>query len=185
MLANTEKSYGLLSRALHGVIMLLIFGMLGVGIYMSDLDKTDELRKQLFSLHMSTGVLVLVLAVIRIVWLKFSPAPKLPMGLTNWEKILTTIVKSLMYLLMLAIPIVGILMVNSKGFPVSFYGLFDLPRLVGENDGLHEFMEEAHEFLAFTLLFLVVLHVAGALKHRFLDTGPDLDVMKRMFGKPE
>jgi cytochrome b561 len=185
MLANTEKSYGLLSRALHGIIMLLFFVMLGVGIYMADLDKTDELRKQLFSLHMSTGVLLLALVVVRIIWLKISPAPKLPMGLTNWEKMLTTIVKSLMYLLMLAVPIVGMLMVNSKGFPVSFYGLFDLPRLVGENDGLHEFMEEAHEFLAFSLLFLVVLHAAGALKHRFLDTGPDLDVIKRMFGKPE
>jgi cytochrome b561 len=77
------------------------------------------------------------------------------------------------------------LMVNSKGFPVSFYGLFDLPMLAGENEGLHEFMEEAHEFLAFSLLFLVVVHVAGALKHRFLDTGPDLDVMKRMFGRSE
>jgi cytochrome b561 len=185
MLANTEKSYGLLSRALHGIIMLLFFVMLGVGIYMADLDKTDELRKQLFSLHMSTGVLLFALVVVRIIWLKISPAPKLPMGLTNWEKMLTTIVKSLMYLLMLAVPIVGMLMVNSKGFPVSFYGLFDLPRLVGENDGLHEFMEEAHEFLAFSLLFLVVLHAAGALKHRFLDTGPDLDVIKRMFGKPE
>ena len=185
MLANTESNYGLLSRALHGIIMLLIFGMLGVGVYMADLDKTDELRKQLFGLHMSTGVLVFVLVVIRVVWLKVSPAPKLPMGLTNWEKILTTIIKSLMYLLMLAVPIVGMLMVNSKGFPVSFYGLFDLPMLAGENEGLHEFMEEAHEFLAFSLLFLVVVHVAGALKHRFLDTGPDLDVMKRMFGRSE
>ena len=185
MLTNTEKSYGLLSRAFHGIMLLLFFIMLGVGLYMADLDKTDELRKQLFSLHMSTGVLFFVLVVLRIVWLKVSPAPKLPMGLTNWEKILTTIVKSLMYLLMLAIPIAGMLMVNSKGYPVSFYGLFDLPMLTGKSDGLHEFMEEAHEFLAFSLLFLVVVHAAGALKHRFLDTGPDLDVLKRMFGKPE
>jgi cytochrome b561 len=44
-------------------------------------------------------------------------------------------------------------------------------------------MEEVHEVLAFTLLFLVVLHVAGALKHRYIDMGNGLDVMKRMFGK--
>ena len=185
MLENSKRSYGLVSRALHGIMLLLIFGMLGVGIYMADLDKTDEMRKQLFALHMSTGVLVLVLAVVRVGWLKISAAPSLPIGLGIWERLLTAAAKSLMYLLMLAIPIVGILMVNSKGFPVGFYGLFKLPMLLAENDGLHEIMEEAHEVLAYGLLALIVLHVAGALKHRFLDTGPDLDVIPRMFGKPE
>lgn len=185
MLVNSEKSYGLMSRALHGIMLLGIFGLLGVGMYMVDLDKTDELRKQLFGMHISIGVLVLALALARVVWLKVSPAPKLPVGLGNSEKLLTTVSKSLMYLLMLAIPLVGILMVQTKGFPVGFFGLFELPALVGKDEGLHELMEEVHEFLAFSLLFLVLLHVAGALKHRFLDTGPDLDVMPRMFGKPE
>ena len=46
---------------IHGIMLLLIFGMIGVGAYMTDLDKTDEMRKVLFGLHMSTGVLVLFL----------------------------------------------------------------------------------------------------------------------------
>ena len=103
--------------------------------------------------------------------------------LDNWEKMLTTVVKSLMYLLMLLIPLAGILIVNTKGNPVNFYGLLELPMLVAENEGLHELMEEVHEVLAFGLLFLVLLHVAGALKHRFYDMGNEIDVMKRMFGK--
>jgi cytochrome b561 len=183
MLVNSENRYGLLSRAIHGVMLLLIFGMLGVGMYMADLEKTDELRKTLFAMHMSTGVLVLVLAVIRVVWLRISAAPKLPTALEYWEKTLTTLVKSLMYLLMLLIPISGILMVNTNGHAVGFYGLFDLPVLIGENKDLHEWLEEIHELVAFSLLFLIILHVAGALKHRFFDMGNDLDVMKRMFGK--
>ena len=86
MLVNSENRYVLISRAIHGLMLLLIFGMLGVGIYMTDLDKTDELRKQLFAMHTSTGVLVLMLAVVRIIWLKISPAPGLPAMLENWEK---------------------------------------------------------------------------------------------------
>lgn len=183
MLGNSENRYGLLSRAIHGIMLMLIFGMLGVGIYMTDLDKTDELRKQLFVIHISTGILVLVLAMVRIIWLRVSPAPRLPAMLDNWEKMLTTVVKSLMYLLMLLIPLAGILIVNTKGNPVNFYGLLELPMLVAENEGLHELMEEVHEVLAFGLLFLVLLHVAGALKHRFYDMGNEIDVMKRMFGK--
>lgn len=183
MLGNSENRYGLLSRAIHGIMLILIFGMLGVGIYMTDLDKNDELRKQLFAFHTSTGILVLVLAMVRIIWLRVSPAPRLPAMLDNWEKMLTTVVKSLMYLLMLLIPIAGILIVNTKGNPVNFYGLLELPMLAAENEGLHELMEEVHEVLAFGLLFLVLLHVAGALKHRFYDMGNEIDVMKRMFGK--
>lgn len=183
MLTNSENRYGLVSRAIHGIMLVLIFAMLGVGVYMTELEKTDEMRKVLFGLHMSTGVLVLFLAVIRLVWLKVSPPPKLPAALENWEKTITTVVKSLMYLLMLLIPIAGILVVNTKGIEVGFYGLFDLPMLTGENEELHELMEEVHEFLAFSLLFLVVLHVAGALKHRYFDMVEELDVIKRMFGK--
>jgi cytochrome b561 len=183
MLGNSENRYGLVSRGLHSLMMIMVIGMIVIGMYMTEIDKTDDLRKTLFAMHISTGVLVLVLAVVRVVWLKFSPAPKLPLGLTNWEKMLTTVVKSLMYLLMLAIPIAGYLMVNTKGFDVGFYGLFNLPSLLSENHDLHELFEEMHEFFAYFLVFLVLLHVAGSLKHRFLDTGPDLDVMKRMFGR--
>jgi cytochrome b561 len=185
MLGNSENYYGLISRVIHGVMIILIIGMIGVGIYMTGLDKTDEMRRTLYGLHKSTGVIVLVLAFIRVAWLRISPAPKLPMGLELWEKWLTTIIKSLMYLLMLAIPLSGALMSNAKGYPVSFYGLFDLPMMVQKNESLGEFMHVVHGPLAFVLAILIILHVAGALKHRFLDTGPDIDVMKRMFGRPQ
>jgi cytochrome b561 len=182
VLTNSENRYGLVSRAIHGIMMLLIFGMLGVGMYMTDLEKTDEMRKVLFDLHMSTGVLVLLLAVVRMIWFRVSPPPKLPVALATWEKTLTSVVKYLMYLLMLCIPITGILVVNTKGYAVGFYGLFELPMLTGKNKELHELLEEVHEVLAFSLLLLVVLHIAGALKHRYFDMGNELDVIKRMFG---
>jgi cytochrome b561 len=185
MLGNSENNYGLMSRAIHGVMMLLIIGMIGVGIYMTGLDKSDEMRRTLYGLHKSTGFIVLLLAFIRLAWLRVSPAPKLPMGLELWEKWLTTIIKSLMYLLMLLIPLSGILMSNAKGFPVSVYGLFELPMMVSKNEGLGEFMHSVHGPMAITLAILIILHVIGALKHRYFDTGPDIDVMKRMFGRPQ
>jgi len=86
----------------------------------------------------------------------------------------------LLYLLMLATPIAGYLMSNTGGKPISYFGLFELPVLMGENHDLHEALEEVHEILAFTILALVILHVAGALKHRFMDKDPNADVLKRM-----
>jgi cytochrome b561 len=183
MLTNSKYRYGTVSRAIHNIMLVLVFGMLAVGIYMTELDKTDEMRDVLFGLHMSTGVLVLTLAVLRILWLKVSAAPKLPATLSNWEKALTATVKFLMYLLLLVIPLTGILVVNTKGYGIDVYGMFELPMLTGKDEEFHEILEEVHEVVAFSLLFLVVLHILGALKHRYFDMVEELDVIKRMFGK--
>jgi cytochrome b561 len=159
---------------------LLILVMIGVGAYMADLPKEDPLRGQLISMHKAVGVTILALAVIRILWILVSRPPVMPAALQHWEVVLAKSTVGLLYLLMLATPIAGYLMTNTGGKPISYFGLFDLPVLMGENHDLHEALEEVHEFLAFSILALVGLHVLGALKHRFIDKDPKADVLKRM-----
>ncbi len=180
MLINSAERYGVVSRFLHWAMALLILAMIGVGAYMTDLAKEDPLRAQLYSMHKAVGVTILGLAVIRILWILVSRPPVMPDALQRWEVVLAKSTVGLLYLLMLATPIVGYLMTNTGGKPISYFGLLELPVLMGENHDLHEVLEEAHEFLAFTILALVSLHVAGALKHRFIDKDPDADVLKRM-----
>jgi cytochrome b561 len=180
MLTNSADRYGLVSRLLHWLMALLILAMIGIGAYMADLDKEDPLRTQLYTLHKEIGVTILVLAVLRILWILMSRPPVLPAALQRWEVILAKSTVGLLYLLMLATPMAGYLMTNTAGQPISYFGLFDLPALLGENHDLHETLEEVHEFLAFTILALVGLHALGALKHRFVDKDPGADVLRRM-----
>ena len=180
MLTNSADRYGLVSRFLHWVMALLILAMIGVGIYMGDLAREDPLRAQLYTLHKEIGVTLLGLAVIRILWILVARAPVMPAALQRWEVVLAKSTVGLLYLLMLATPIAGYLMTNTGGKPISYFGLFDMPVLTGENHGLHEALEEVHEFLAFSILALVSLHVLGALKHRIVDRDPRADVLKRM-----
>jgi cytochrome b561 len=180
MLTNSVDRYGLVSRFLHWAMALLILTMIGVGAYMTDLAREDPLRAQLYTLHKETGVTLLGLAVIRILWILIARAPVMPAALQRWEVVLAKSTVGLLYLLMLATPIAGFLMTNATGKPVSYFGLFDLPLLIGENHDVHEILEEVHGFLAFTILALVGLHVLGALKHRFIDADPKADVLKRM-----
>ena len=180
MLTNSADRYGLVSRLLHWLMALLILAMIGIGAYMADLDKEDPLRTQLYTLHKEIGVTILVLAVLRILWILVSRPPVLPAALQRWEVILAKSTVGLLYLLMLATPMAGYLMTNTAGQPISYFGLFDLPALLGENHDLHETLEEVHEFLAFTILALVGLHALGALKHRFVDKDPGADVLRRM-----
>jgi len=180
MLTNSAERYGAVSILLHWLMALLILTMIGIGAYMSDLDKEDPLRAQLYAMHKEIGVTILVLAVLRILWILASRPPVLPAALQRWEVILAKSTVGLLYLLMLATPIAGYLMTNTGGKPVSYFGLFDLPMLLAKNHDLHEILEEVHGFLAFSVLALVGLHTAGALKHRFIDKDPEADVLKRM-----
>lgn len=180
MLMNSLDRYGLISRLLHWLMAIMILAIIGLGAYMTDLDKGDALRLQLYGLHKSVGVTILVLAVIRIIWILISPPPPPPKALKPIEITIAKSVIGLFYLLMLATPLVGYLMTNTGGWAVSYFGLVDLPMLLGKNHGMHEIFEEAHAILAFSFLALIALHVAGALKHRFLSKDPDADVLKRM-----
>ncbi len=180
MLMNSAQGYGLVSKALHWLIALLILTLIGVGMYMSELDKDAPQRLQIYGLHKAFGVTVLALVLLRVAWIKLSAGPRLPAGLRHWENILSRVVKVLLYMLMLLTPVAGYLMSNAAGKPISWFGVFDMPVLLAENEQWREILGELHEVFAFSMLGLVGLHVAGALKHRFVDKDPSLDVLKRM-----
>lgn len=180
MLMNSAQGYGLVSKALHWLIAVLILTLIGVGVYMTELDKDAPQRLQMYNLHKAFGVTVLGLVLLRVAWIKLSTGPRLPAGLQRWENVLSRIVKVLLYILMLLTPVAGYLMSNAAGKPISWFGVFELPALIGENEQWREILGELHEVFAFSMLGLVGLHAAGALKHRFVDRDPQLDVLKRM-----
>lgn len=162
---NTEK-YPLALRLLHWLMAALIIGLIIMGLVMSDLQRTDPLRGQLYSLHKSFGVTVLVLALLRLA-LRFKlGVPALPSIIPAKERFLAHWGHLGLYGFMFALPITGMLMSNSFGFPVAWFGV-ELPRIASVNkDAGHQF-EELHETLAYVLMALLALHVAGALKHYF------------------
>jgi cytochrome b561 len=72
------------------------------------------------------------------------------------------------YALLLAVPLTGWLMVSTGTKPISFFGLFDVPALPVPRGGdePHDTFATLHTLLAWTMMALIVLHVAGALKHQ-------------------
>ncbi len=179
MLWNTRESYGLITRNLHWGIALLVFALFFVGLTVDELDKTDPLRQQLFALHQSFGILVFFLTLIRIPLNILQPEPVPPTHMGPWEVQLANAVKKSMNLLLLLIPLSGYLAVATKGVHPLFFGM-EMPLLIGEDETLHEFFEETHEVLAWTLMGIVVLHMAAAWKHHLVDKD---DVLLRMLGR--
>ena len=178
-MAEEKTKYTLLMRILHWLIAILILGMIGVGWYMAGLPDEHPTKYDIYPIHKSIGITLLGLVVIRLLVRFFSPVPKVPQELAWWEKLLTKTVHFLLYLLMLLVPISGYLMSDFAGFPVEWFGI-EVPGFVEDNMDSSQGALDAHGILPYILLGLIVLHLLGSLKHRFLDKDKNTDVLKRM-----
>lgn len=149
---------------LHWIIAALIVVNLLLGFFHEDFDK--PVRSAMMSVHKATGLTILALTFARLAWrLGHRPPPFDPV-MKAWEVAVARSVHWLFYLLLVAMPLTGWMIVSTRGRATSWFGLFDIaPLPVAQGDDIHEFFEEAHEILAYGVLVLLVLHVAGAIKH--------------------
>jgi cytochrome b561 len=106
-----------------------------------------------------------------------NPVPDLAAETRPWERVLAKISHLLLYALIFALPLSGWLMSSAKNFPVSWFNLLLLPDLVAPNEALFEQLRSLHHTLFAVLVAVAAVHVAGALKHHFIDRN---DVLRRM-----
>lgn len=170
-------------RWLHWMRAAVIMGTLTVGIVMVNLpDDLPTKFESLYPNHKQFGVLALLLALVQGLLRLRHRLPEPPAGLAGWERGLSKFAHCALYVLMIVVPLMGYSMsstfTQSDGVP--FFLLGHLPELLPKNDRWFEVFQLLHRVLAYTLLALIVLHVGGALKHRFFDKGGETDVLRRM-----
>lgn len=193
---DTVQRYNKLSIVLHWVTGLLILAMFGLGFWMHELPKElkvdaidvcnlgiytvnfvepTSLRTFYFNLHKSIGVTLLALIFFRVYWRIAHPAPAYPASISARDQKIAGVTHKVLYALMLAMPISGVLMAVNSKYGIKWFGL----ELIGglDNAAMRDVFKEAHEVIGFILLALIVLHVAAAIKHKVIDKD---DVMKRM-----
>lgn len=154
--------------ALHWLVAALIFCAFPLGLYMADL-KLSPLKLQLFSYHKWLGVTIFLLLLARLAWRTTHTPPALPDSIASWQRRAAHGVHHLLYALLTVIPLSGWLMSSAKGVPVVYLGLVQLPDLVSKDKALGRTLETWHSSLNYVLLSLVILHIAAALKHQFID----------------
>lgn len=151
---------------LHWIIALLIVINLLLGFFHGEFDR--PVRAAMMDVHKSTGLTILVLSLARLGWRLGHRPPPFDAVMKAWERGVAQLVHGLFYLLLIALPLTGWMIVSTNGRSTSWFGLFDVAPLPGpRGEDIHEFFEEVHELLAYGILVLLALHVAGALKHHF------------------
>lgn len=161
---------------LHWLMAVMILVTLPMGMFMHELD-LSPFKLRLYAWHKWIGVTVFGLALLRLLWRATHAVPPSPAGMPAWQRRIAQGLHGLLYLLLILIPLSGWLMSSAKGFQTVYLGVWPIPDLLGKSEGLGEVLVEVHEALNNSLLFLLLIHVAAALKHHYLDRD---DVLRRM-----
>lgn len=171
-LQTPSPRYDLVAIALHWVLAVALVGIFAMGVYMSDLPFSPA-RLKLYNWHKWAGVTILALSLLRLVWRVTHRPPELPAAVVNamprWQQQAHHATHTALYVLFFAVPLIGWAYSSAAGFPIVVFGVLPLPDLLPVNKPLAEMIKPLHAVGAFAMAGLVVLHVAGALKHQWID----------------
>ncbi|WP_152544566.1 cytochrome b/b6 domain-containing protein [Actibacterium mucosum] len=181
-----------IAKLLHWVMAALLLSMIGCGFLMAQTAAKGDFAARvlglrvydLYQLHKSIGVSLFALLVLRVVWRALHRPPPFPQGMSAGVVRAAKLTHLGLYVLMATMPLTGWLMASSSplGIPTVVFGVLPIPHLVGPDAEVSAFWGRLHWMGGVSMLALVTLHVAGALKHHFVDRD---DVLRHMlpFGR--
>lgn len=169
------------TKILHSIIAISMIGMLAVGIYMEETE-----TYWLYDWHKSIGVIVLVVALLRIIW-RIKKGWPTPVG--NNPQLQLMVAKAVHWILILSTviyPVSGMMMSGGGGHGIAVFGITLMAEnpdpatgnAVPVNEAVASLGHEIHGLFAWILVGIIVLHIVGALKHHFIDKD---ETIKRMF----
>ena len=133
-------------------------------------DLEGPARGAMMADHKALGILILLLTVGRLLWRWAHPVPPLPSDLAKWEAVLARSVHIIFYVLLIGLPLGGWIANSMAGREIDMFGMFTIaPLPLRENGEIAKAIFGLHETGATILLYLVALHILGALKHTFFD----------------
>lgn len=165
ILKNTADRWSPVSQALHWLIVLLILGLAVVGLTMDELPKTPKYF-WVYTAHKSLGLTVLALVLLRLGWRLYAGSPDPVPGTPIWQHRIASFTHVLLYALILAMPLSGWLYDSASGLrPFRWFGLFNVPKLSAPDEAISSFARDAHGWLFWALVALVLLHAGAAIYH--------------------
>lgn len=171
--------YDAVAVAFHWLLALAIVGAFCVGVYMADLPLSPT-RLKLYNWHKWAGVLILAASAARLLW-RLAHRPPADLPGPAWQQRAAHAVHWALYALFFAVPLSGWAYSSAAGFPIVLFGVLPLPDFVAADRTFAETIKPLHGLLAYTLATVVVLHVAAAVKHQFIDRDGLLERMR--FGR--
>jgi len=162
---NGEAGYTGVAKLLHWLVVLLLAVQYVVAWNMPHIGRNTR-PDAVINLHFSIGTLILAVVIVRLGWLWTHREPPPLAGIPPWQVTSSRVVHVLLYVLLVVTPILGWMNASFRGFPLVFFGLFELPPLMAPRTPGFAWTGDVHGLLAYYgILGLAGLHIAAALYH--------------------
>ena len=158
--------YGITAKVFHWLIVALLLVQYLIGWLMPDIHRGMKPGAAM-TFHVSVGLLVLILIVLRFAWRLIHPvAPE--SSLSPWQRLSSEAVHWLLYALVLATTVTGWLFASFRGWSMSFFYLVPMPMLAADNAAAGRTINGLHQAMEWALLAMIGIHIAAALAHIFI-----------------
>ena len=172
-LANSASRFGVLSQFFHWSIFALFVNQYLTGVLMMRLERGHLLfgyaQGDFYTWHKSVGLVVLLLALLRLVWRNTSRLPDWPATLASWERVCMTWSERGLYLCMLLMPVSGYVFTLAGGYNFKLFAVVPLPQLIDKSATAASIAQFAHAATAYLIIAALALHVALAIKRHVVD----------------
>jgi cytochrome b561 len=164
---NSTQRYGTLSMGIHWLMLMLLIAVYACMNLSEAFPKGSDQRAALKTWHYMLGLSVFAMTWLRLAVRMASLVPRVEPEPPVWQRLSARAVHVALYALMIGMPLLGWLILSTKGKPIPFFGL-ELPALIGENRPLEKLFMEFHEIGSTVGYLLIGLHAAAALFHHYL-----------------
>jgi cytochrome b561 len=172
-LFNSPTGFGAVSKFFHWAVFLLFVYEYVVANMMLRVKQGDTLlgftQGTLYNWHKSIGLVLLLLALLRITWRKTVALPDWAPTLTPAERTMSEWTETVLYWCMFLMPVSGYLFVMAGGFGVKLFGMFDLPNPIGTHKTLASAARSVHVLTSYGVVLAVGLHFGSGLRHHVLE----------------
>ncbi len=180
-LLNSAVRYGAVTRFLHwAIFVLFIYQYIGANL-MTRIGSGKTLlgltQGSYYNGHKSIGLVLLLLALLRLAWRRLTPLPDWAPTLTPTERTISHRNETLLYGCMILMPISGYCFVMAGGYGINLFGLHELSNPIGKQEALAFFARVVHIVIAYATVVILSWHVGLGLKHHLFDHDRFLDRM--------
>lgn len=165
--AGTPAQFRRSFKLMHW-IMALLFLLAIASIEVKARIQNDVINRDLMWVHIQSGTALFLLVWLRIVMRVRLPVPPIIPAMKRVHHISALLAHAGLYLLTIAIPLLGIIALQTRGVNVHFMGI-TLPVIISENQGLPYSLAliSYHEQYGNYLIYLILAHIAFAFIHHF------------------